>query len=723
MPRTVIFALSIGIAALQLFVLESVVGKQLLPLAGGGPMIWNTCLVFFQVALLTAYLLAYLLSRGTSFIVQSVFVIAALVVSVIGPTFLRDGVTTAPPLGGSPAIWLWSWLISAVLLPFVALGMLSPLLQHWFSQGGNNDKEPYPLYAASNLGSFLGILAYPLYLERATTLSQQRSFLLVTVTLVLCSVLECIILSIRRGGKIARLPEMADDSGLAGESKIILWIALSALPSSLLLSVTNYILTDISALPLFWIVPLLIYLLTFVISFSALDSLPVKRIGRIAAFASLLLAIVTVVDANSPILLIILLHLVTFAVVTLFCHGLLVSVRPRNREMVTTFYLWIAFGGAFGGLVTLLICPLLFTRQLEYPIALVLVCMIRQYRGTKGISQIALLKAVGIVVLIIAGSEVLPQLLPTKFEALRVQLAFIPAGVLALSCIAVPSEYSLAVAAIVLAGTIIPSGLGNTIISNRNFFGITRVTIKDGFHEIVHGSTIHGIQSIASMGECEPTSYFHRTGPAGDILGQRDSGRHKVLVIGLGVGSLACYANPDEQWIFYELNPAMEQIARNEKLFTFLKNSKAEKLDVSLGDGRRLLAAETSKLFDMIVVDAFSSDSIPTHLLTKEAFELYLSRLSPNGRLLIHISNRFFNLRPILAENAALLPVTAYIRDNLNINSDDAQMGKTPSTWVFMVPNSTDAKPPSDSWILLHSSGIRPWTDDFSDPVSALNLF
>lgn len=725
MLSSFLFVLAICLAAAQIFLLESIIGKQLLPLAGGGPMIWNTCLVFFQLALLAAYSIAFLLSRIPSALIQRVVISLWILAALVTPGFLRDGVTSAPPLGQNPELWLWSFLITSVGFYFCSIGVLSPMLQHWFSRIAPN-KDPYPLYAASNLGSLLGILAYPLFLERTLTLGENRSLLALLGWSLLALIIGICFLAESKLKGPQTLPSLGKRTQ-TGKGAIVRWVALSAVPSSLLLSVTTYILTDINALPLFWMLPLVVYIGSFIIAFGRLDRLNLHLVQRLVSFLILPIVITFLLEANSPPALLIPLHLLTFGLAALLCHGLLVSSRPQEHNDLTQFYLWISFGGALGGILTLFVAPLIFDRQFEYVIGLVLVCLFRGFVSGSDRDRPQLdvrdgIKAALIVGLVLIGARVAATV-PESWGSIRFLVLFVPAGFVVLSDIQHPRRYAMLLVVLMLVGTLNPSGLGTTISATRNFFGLTRVTELDGFHRVVHGSTIHGSQLVSQMDRCVPGAYYHRSGPAGLLLSESSSAGRSVLVIGLGVGSLVCYAQPQDAWTFYELNPAMSEIAHNRELFSYVPNAPTENLTIKIGDGRRLLESETDAKFDVIVVDAFSSDAIPTHLLNLEAFKLYLSRLKQGGEILLHVSNRFFDLGPVVGNLANELGLEAFVSVDVAVDSDAQADGKIPSTWVVVVPDRADGAPLKSlpaSWHRIEPDGARVWTDEYADPVSAL---
>jgi hypothetical protein len=522
-----------------------------------------------------------------------------------------------------------------------------------------------------------------------------------------------------------------------------------------MLGMTTYLTTDIAAIPLLWAVPLALYLLTFILTFARLPLVSHELMVRALPILVLLLSLLILAEVLSPVWLLIPVHLVTFFVAGMVCHGELARDRP-NPEHLTEFYLWLSAGGALGGLFNALIAPVFFNpaaagellarvglpsawaaplafhRVAEYPLALVLVCLLRprperqeQTAWSRLLDGALPLAVGGLTVGLFLGLK------PLGLEAgpLRTSLLFGVPAVLCFTFVERPVRFALGLAAVMLA-SVSANNLGErTYFVVRNFYGVVRVTEdRTGqFRQIVHGNTMHGQQSLDPARRFEPMAYFHRTGPLGQVFDafHAKEGTPTVGIIGLGAGGMACYAQPYEAWTYYEINPAVEKVARDPNLFTFLHDCQAQTLDVVLGDARLRLQEASPRTYGLFIIDAFSSDSIPVHLVTREALALYLDKLAPDGMILFHVSNRYLDLKPVLgalAQDAGLVCLT---RDDMPGSPEEGnrweEIGKHPSMWVIM------ARREADLGGLGGDAGWRPvtgpfppmWTDDYSNILSA----
>jgi hypothetical protein len=705
------------LGSLLLFSFEPFVGKLLLPSFGGTPLLWNTCMVFFQVALLAGYLYAMALTRIGTPRVQ--VLLHLVVVAALFVTYPGAG-TQLAHAGTSPLPALLGWLTGNALLPFLALAALATLVQSWFSRSGHpSASNPYRLYAASNAGSMVGLFAYPLAFEPLLSLGAQRSTFLGLVAL-LIGVLVWFAASWS--------PSTAEPSAATteegGQVPTVEWlklVGLTAVPSSLLLGVTNYILTDIASIPFFWTIPLALYLLTFIIAFDRpLHPLP-QVVSRLTSLALLVVVATLCAEANSPASFLIPLHLVVFFLACLHCHVRVTSLQPPTR-LLPQYYLAISLGGAVGGMLTLLVPPLLTDSLVEYPTALMLasIAIVPGVAGARGAATRVLDLAVP-AALVLAGTWAAAKWLPDN--SWGPALPWLPAAFYTLAANERGTVFATRLAAIVATSLLVPSPYGHTIFAERNFFGRVRVTedAAGEFHKVVHGSTIHGIQKVSGMSGCHPASYFYPTGPAGRYLTSFPATAPPMHVglIGLGSGALTCYARPGDRWDLFELNPAMARVASDPKLFTFVTNSPAVEKNVVLGDARIEIAAKPEASYDLIIIDAFSSDAIPLHLLTQEAIATYATRLKKDGTMLFHISNRFFRLEPVVASVAALSGFEGRVFEDLGIDEADALDGKTASTWMVLARPAQAASLPAE-WKHVEPGSGRPWTDEYSNPLGAM---
>ena len=725
-----VFTATLFTSAFLLFLVEPMIAKMVLPLLGGSPSVWNTCVVFFQAMLLAGYAWAHGTTAGLGVRRQSA-VQAGLVVAPLAALPFAIRQLSAPPSDGSPVAWLLLVLLLSVGLPFFVLSTSAAVLQKWFSTTDHPAaNDPYFLYAASNLGSLLALLAYPALVEPNLTLQQQARVWTYGYVVYLALALVCAALVWRHRSRArderARVAARAvaltrARAGLSWRTRAR-WTALSCVPSSLMLGLTTYLSTDIAAIPLLWIVPLSLYLLTFVIAFSGWSVRATSVADRLLPLALVPMAMIMVGRVGAPLPLAIALNLGAFIAAALVCHGTLAATRP-STEHLTEFYLWIAIGGMLGGLFNSLLAPVVFTTIAEYPIALVAACLLRTrtVRETLWIDRRAV--AAGTVALVAAGSLAAVLWANHALPTARVfMVALSVPAILAFTLARRPAPFAAAFAVILAAGSFFNAGFGATEHAERTFFGVYRVHADQtgGFRYLLHGTTLHGLQPIAPARRRETLSYYHPTGPVGDVFASLPAAaRRRVGVIGLGAGVIAGYARPGQRWTFFEIDPAVERIARNPRFFTYLSTCGAA-CDVVLGDARLSLARASGREFDLVVLDAFSSDAIPMHLLTAEALALYGSKLAPDGALLFHVSNRHLALAPVVARLAAAAGLTAVHRLDPN---EGAIPGKIASHWIVMTRERAGlgALAANAAWVALEARPETPlWTDDFTNILSVL---
>ncbi len=729
----VIYTLAIFVSATLLFVVQPMFARMVLPLLGGSPAVWNTALVFYQAALLVGYGYAHLSTRLLGVRRQALLHMPLLLLPLLVlPMAIPAGWT--PPIDSSPIPWMLSLLAAVVGLPFVVVSSSSPLLQKWFAATGHRSAaDPYFLYAASNLGSMLALLSYPLLLERTLRLREQSQLWSAGYLLLVGLVAACAVLLWRSPPSVGAAPATADAERLAPR-RVLRWILLAFVPSSLMTSVTTYISTDIAAIPLLWVVPLALYLLTFTLVFAARPPLPHRWMLRAMPLALLPLVFVLLSGLNQPILLIILLHLAAFFVVAMVCHGMLAQDRPPVQSL-TAFYMWMSFGGMLGGLFNAIVAPLLFTSIAEYPLVLFVACLALPGLLPPGRAQPAqrLLDALLPATLAVAGvtlARLLPALgaVPLSLaQALGYALPLLAGLLFALR--GQTLRFALTVGALLLAGTLLGGRLGDSIYTERSFFGVHRVvlfTLADSgdYHGLVHGNTLHGTQSQDPARAREPLNYYYPSGPVGqafEALGPRHAGR-PVAVVGLGAGSLGCYARPGQPWTFYEIDPAVARIARDPALFTFLRDC-APDARIVLGDARLSLESAPDGGYGMIFLDAYSSDAPPLHLLTREALALYQRKLAPGGVLLFHLTNRHLDLEAVLGALAQDAGLVALLGEERAIDPADSARAKAPSRWMAMARSAADLGPLAGDarWRSPQSpAGTPVWTDDFSSLITVL---
>jgi hypothetical protein len=786
-----LFALASFLAAVLLFSVQPMIGKMLLPVFGGTPAVWNTCLVFFQGTLLCGYLISHGVggTRWTAGRQVSVFYLLGIVALLalayrMLPIALETDTDWHFSSDANPAFVLLGALWGSATLPLVMVSATAPLVQCWFALTGHpRAGDPYFLYAASNAGSLLALVAYPTVIEPNWGLTAQSQlwrtgFLILAILVITCGLVTW------RMGRSRDFEYSADDFG-AGTGKAsgrrkagpaasltlgvwLRWLVLVFVPSSWLLGVTTYLTTDLASIPLFWTIPLALYLLSFILSFARSGAM--VRAARLS-LPYIILPLVLVMSAGFVHPVWIPLHLIAFFAGSLACHGALAQARPTAR-FLSMFYVTIALGGLLGGIWSALAAPLLFDRVVEYPLVLVLV----GFSVLNGIAQIRdgsrragtgeplpavarteprppgiaegrlgrttrwmemnwreglkdLLFAAVVFAVIAALATNRAGLAESLVGVLGTMLA---AGLGILSCVTAhrrPVRFALVVASILGASVLAPGPSGRLLHIERDFFGVVRVT-HDRVHNVnrlFHGSTLHGQQSLDPALCRAPSTYFTRSGPIGQLLEaihpRLNQPGAQVAIVGLGAGTLASYAQPGQHWTFYEIDAAIERIARDQRYFTYLRNSQADVIDVILGDARQRLQGAADRLYQLIVLDAFSSDAVPVHLLSREAIQLYRTKLASGGLLLFNLSNRYLDLDPVLGRQADDAGLICRIRYDLHVSDDEKQAGKQPSIWAVMAASARDLGKLADDprWQLpVAQQGSSVWTDDYSDLASHL---
>ncbi len=734
----ILFGVTIFVGASLLFLVQPMFARMALPLLGGAPAVWNTAMVFYQAVLLVGYAYAHATMRWLGPRRQAgLHLLVLLLPLLVLPIALPAGWT--PPGQTSPIPWLLALLAVAVGLPFFAVSATSPVLQAWFAATGHpGARDPYVLYAASNLGSMLALLAYPVVVERLLRLhAQSHLWAWGYGSLVVLAAACALALWRARPAGHAGEPAHPLAAALPGpatpdragrpitRARRARWVLLAAVPSSLMLSVTTYLSTDIAAIPLLWVVPLAIYLLTFTLVFGRRRIIPHRVWVELLPVALLPLVLVLVARANEPLALVIPTHLVVFFVAAMVCHGELARDKPDPRHL-TEFYLWLSAGGVVGGAFTALLAPIVFTNVLEYPLVLALLPLLPARPPAAWLGR---------------TSRILDLVLPLGLGVLTVGLlvgleragygpeAIGPAvGLVTLLCLAFwrrPVRFALGLAALLLAGAVYQGEEGRLLYAERSFFGVSRVTRDPSgqYHMLMHGTTLHGMQGLAPARRREPLTYFHSSGPLGQFFAAVDGAtpRRAVAVVGLGAGSLACYGKADQRWTFYEIDPVVFRIARDMRFFTFLRDC-PPKIFVVLGDARLTLARAPDQVYDLIILDAYSSDAPPMHLITLDALRLYLAKLAPGGVLLFNISNRHLDLEPVLGTIARAAGLVARTRDDARVAAAERMAGKVESQWVVMARREEDLGALRDDPVWKAPAAppdLPPWTDDFASLLAA----
>lgn len=742
-----LFSLTLFVSAALMFAVQPMYGRMVLPLLGGSPSVWNTVMVCYQLTLLVGYGYAHALSRrGPRW--WSLHLVLLLTALVVLPLRLRPDQT--PPPGGDPVLWLILTMAATVALPFLMLSTTGPLLQRWFAHTGHAQaRDPYFLYAASNVGSVLGLLAYPLLIEPTLTLRQQSrgwtaGYLLLLVLIGACAMVARRGLAAERGAGTGPTPESApsDPGERIGTRRRLHWLVLAFAPSSLMLGATTHLSMDLVAVPLLWIVPLAVYLLTFILAFARRPLIPDSLLSRLQVFSVLGVLIVLVSHASEPLWFVAGLHLLALFALGLTCHGVLARRRPGVTHL-TEFYVWVAAGGALGGAFNALVAPQIFTSVAEYPLVLALACLLapawrsRVTAPDGGPAPARTMVAPGtvgrdiIVALTFTASAIAIILLVRSFGHVWLRGEFIVfASFLAFPLFGLrkrPVRFGLALGGVMLLSPLASDSDRLTLHAERSFFGIHRVmterTATGTMHRLVNGTTLHGMQWVEPDRCDEPLSYYHRAGPAGQIFEAfaGAAGAASIGVVGLGTGALSAYAQPGQHWTYFEIDPAVVRIASNSDWFCYLDGA-AVRPRMLLGDARLSLASDTTR-YDLLVLDAYTSDAVPVHLLTQEAFRQYFDRIRPGGVLALHLSNRHFDLERVVARIVRDSGLAHRIRVDATPSKEAAARGSQTSTWAAVARDEADLGPLTTDrrWRRLRLGTPSPlWTDDYSSLVSVL---
>lgn len=725
------YAAAIFVSASLLFAVQPLFTKLVLPRLGGSPSVWSVAMVFFQAMLLAGYGYAHLLTRYLPLRgAVAVHLVVMLVACLALPLSISAG------WGRPPAAYESFYLIGlftvSIGLPFFALAANSPLLQAWFSRTKHPAaKDPYFLYAAGNVGSFAALLSYPLIVEPLTHLYEQREFWSYGFYLLIGLIAICGALVWRNR---ERRPIPQEEKGASGEKApgvrdALLWTALAAVPSGFLIAITSYISTDLGSSPLLWVIPLALYLATFVIVFQTKPLVPHRFALAAQPVAVALLIGVYMSGSTSAIIMNIAVNLAAFFATTLVCHGELARRRPPARYL-TTFYLWMSFGGMIGGVFAGLIAPHIFNWVAEYPLLIVAGLLCRPGLFDANTPRNRLVWFIGYALVAIAVTNYLRSDSPPSDDEVMAAVS----SVLLVSIVLLRDPLKFAAA----AGLILLMGFVNQVQyypgeSVRNFFGVHKIyeTNNGLYRVLLHGTTVHGAEAVRGASvqlpgsRPVPLTYYHAdSAMAKAIMAARKKkqGPLNVAVIGLGTGSLACYARAEDDFNFYEIDQSIVDIATNPGYFSF-QASCAPDAKIVLGDARLTMTDAPDGAYDLIIVDAFSSDAIPIHLLTQQAMAMYLSKLAPHGMVVMHVSNRHLELESIVAGIAKANGLLTRRDLTLNEHEDD-------SRYLYASTVAVSARAPKDFGELQEADAgwpaIEPdpkqwvWTDDYSNVVGAM---
>jgi len=699
------FAAVVALSAALLFCVEPLWARLVLPRYGGSAAVWSTLLVLYQALLLAGYGLAHLTATRSLRLAFAVWAGLALA-GLAGMPLQASSVEVAA--GASPALAL---LVESLRVApaFLLLAMTGPLVQRQFARI-RPGADPYPLYAASNVGSIGGLVAFPLAEATASLPSITHVW---AVALLLCVALTW--------GALALPAASAPPAALAHRAELEhprsgrgwTWFGLTFGPSSVLVGLTTWLATAIAAVPMLWVLPLLMYLLSFVVAF-ARSRPSVQWTGRAAVLAMVPVTLALALDANHPTWAVLAVHLAGLFAVALACHRRLASLQPEP-DRLTRFYLVQAAGGVTGGIAASLVAPTVLDGPLEYPLALVASlglafgwAPLRDLGKAVVWAMLPGVAALGVAV-------VLPALRTPAFA-----LAVLAAYLLSRQ----PGRFVVAVAAVVVAAAVVPTPQsGSSVHAARGFYGIHSVTRDGDWMQLRHGVTVHGRQRIDQRDRCVPQLYYHRTGPIGQLLTDLPlSATATVGAVGQGTGCIACYARSGQAWTFFEIDPLVDAIARDPRWFTYLQRAPVHTTTI-VGDLRTTLAAWQGPPFDLLVLDAYSSDSIPLHLLTVEAMDLYWRRVRHDGVLVLHVSNRYFDLPPMVAALARSTGAIALVREDAAVSQAERAEGKTESVWVAVARDQRrlGSLGRDDRWKPVPPTA-RAWTDAAGSALDVLDV-
>ncbi len=690
--------------AFLVFVLQPHISKRLLPVLGGSAEVWIVCTLFFQLTLLAGYAAAYAARRLP--LVVSLGLHALLVAAAwwLWPFVAGEG----PAASASPSLWTLQTLAGQVGLLFVVLTATSPLLQTAIARSAPA-LDPYPLFSASNAGSLIGLFSYPLLIEPVFTLDQQATAWSVGAMLLL------VLLGVAARGLISRTPSNVAEPASSDPPSVrqrLRWLTLSLVPSCLLLAVTAQITTDIAPVPLLWLFPLGLYLGSFILVFSK-GWQPSRWTWAAMAVCSLPMLLAFVYEPNQWWWVAV--HAIMLWCGAVLCHGALVQERP-SPDRLAEFYLWLALGGALGGVLAGIVAPLVFVTRAEYPIAVLAVLWLApsapsggpqmqfSWKVGAGLIAIGVLAASGL-----AWATAAPPGVANVFVLVPAVVAvamwhrprwFATAATLALLAIAAGRQWD-------------PEGV---VLRGRTFYGTysVRDLPEAGARALFHGTTLHGLQSMRPEHRRAPLSYYGPASPIADVFRTRVGAGARIAVIGLGAGVILRYAQPGTEWTIFEIDPAIARLAQDPAMFAHWAESAAPPRLI-IGDGRLRLRDEEDDHFDLIVVDAFASDSIPVHLLTREVMELYRRKLRAGGAVLFNVSNRYLDLSPVIGATARTLELAAFERGD---PTHDMTIGLFPSRWVLVGDRAT--APPTPDWSAVEFLNSDGWTDDYSNVFAVL---
>jgi hypothetical protein len=729
-----VYTSAIFVSALLLFSVQPLFTKMVLPRLGGSPAVWSVAMVFFQSLLLAGYSYAHFLMQIRNRAIPVAVHLTLLVVALLTlPLSIANG-WGEPPNSGY-AFWLLGLFAVSIGLPFFALAANNPLLQAWFVRTGHPaGPDPYFLYASSNIGSFLALLSYPVLLEPMFTLRTQNLIWTAGYGVLILLIAGCGALLLRSPALAAADMQTEETDAPAPPWMLrARWIFLAAVPSGLLIAVTAHISTDVAAAPLLWVLPLSLYLLTWVLVFQSRPLLPHKWMLLAQPLAIAGVVMLLAVGGEQNLLVTLGGHQLCFFVIAMACHGELARTRPPAKYL-TGFYVALSFGGMVGGLFAGLIAPFTFSWVAEYPILLALAALCRPPGGDERLPRWSrwywpFLAVLAVALIGLSYSTSKPS---WWLEDHRVWVAGAVGVLAALLALALNANRWKIFATVAVALAVIrvyPTDEGR-VDTVRSFFGVHKIVVTPHgqYHVLMHGTTIHGAEKFQNndgtpvTGRPEPITYYHRDGGIGQAIAairERKGAPLRVAVIGVGSGTLACASEPGETWKFFEIDQTMVDTARDPKYFTYIQNC-APDLKPVIGDARLTFAKEPDGAYDLIIVDAYSSDAIPIHLATEEAMKIYKDKLAPQGAVVMHVSNRHLELASVIVGIADANDLKSWVYSE-DSGRDDEYIFATSVVVSAREEADVGKIASSDQWAETEADeNQRVWTDDYSNVLGAV---
>ncbi len=734
-PLLPVFAATLFTSAFLIFAVQPMASKMLLPLLGGSPSVWNTAMVFFQAMLLGGYAYAHFISKVLPLKAQAILHVGLLCffTTVLPLTIPADA---HPPAGGGQDMWQLGIMLTCIGGPFFILAASAPLFQHWFASSGHKDAEnPYFLYAVSNVGSMMALLGYPLVIEPFLKLSEQTNSWFGGYAILIGLVALCGFL-VRNGVKpVTRIASNSDTSRVTWTERAV-WTFLAFIPSSLMLGVTTLITTDLASAPMIWIVPLAIYLATFIIAFSNKPIMGVEITRELTPYILCLVILLFMLSGfiflKIPMIIV---HLLTFYMCALLCHSELARAKPSAAHL-TEYFLIISFGGVLGGIFNALLAPKIFMSPTEYSLSLGVIGFIvwagfnnfpaikNKFNATQDTARPIKIMIMDVVIVAV-GAGLCVATYMIEDDVIQMILSV---GIFIYLLMIVQKHGPFAFVCLITLlsfQSTIWSEEKVLLAEDRNYFGIIRIYEEKNYNFLYHGTTLHGAQPRDEKLQFMPVTYYSPGGPASNVFEQisKKHGKQEIAVLGLGVGSVVCYKAPERHFDFFEIDQDIARYAEDPKYFTYLSGCKSP-YSIILGDGRLKIAEKPNKHYDMIFLDAFSSDNIPIHVMTKEAFKIYFDKLKDDGVITMNISNRYLDLRPVLVAIGKELGFTVYFKFHApETKKDDISELYTTSMFAIMAKDEKTLAPYVENYDwkpYTKDYQVRAWTDDYANILSSV---